>query len=144
MTENARPPYPPFDLASAAQTVRLAEDGWNTRDPERVALAYTVDSRWPSITADLDAHNILLATIIDRMIHVGVQDPRNALQIVNAFAHARWLARKREAEGLGTNRAGGLHEGAVTKDAALATIGVLLALLLIRLLGRPSSEKAPI
>ncbi|ESR01273.1 MULTISPECIES: DUF1348 family protein [Pseudomonadaceae] len=46
MTENARPPYPPFDLASATQKVRLAEDGWNTRDPDRVALAYTVDSRW--------------------------------------------------------------------------------------------------
>ncbi|WP_253948057.1 KAP family P-loop NTPase fold protein [Pseudomonas aeruginosa] len=68
----------------------------------------------PSITADLEAHNIPLATIIDRMIHVGVQDPRNALQIVNAFAQAWWLARKRESEGLGTNRAGGLHEGAVT------------------------------
>ncbi|EML5473566.1 nuclear transport factor 2 family protein [Pseudomonas aeruginosa] len=46
MTENARPPYPPFDLSSATQKVRLAEDGWNTRDPDRVALAYTVDSRW--------------------------------------------------------------------------------------------------
>jgi nuclear transport factor 2 (NTF2) superfamily protein len=46
MTENARPPYPPFDLASATQKVRLAEDGWNTRDPDRVAQAYTVDSRW--------------------------------------------------------------------------------------------------
>lgn len=46
MTENARPPYPPFDLASAAQTVRLAEDGWNTGDPERVVLVYTADSRW--------------------------------------------------------------------------------------------------
>lgn len=46
MTENARPPYPPFDLVSATQKVRLAEDGWNTRDPDRVALAYTVDSRW--------------------------------------------------------------------------------------------------
>jgi nuclear transport factor 2 (NTF2) superfamily protein len=41
-----RPPLPPFDLASAAQKVRLAEDAWNSRDPERVALAYTPDSRW--------------------------------------------------------------------------------------------------
>lgn len=46
MTENARPPYPPFDLASATQKVRMAEDGWNTRDPERVSMAYTADSRW--------------------------------------------------------------------------------------------------
>jgi len=42
----ARPPLPPFTLASAAQKVRLAEDAWNSRDPERVSLAYTVDSHW--------------------------------------------------------------------------------------------------
>jgi len=41
-----RPPLPPFTQESAAQKVRLAEDGWNSRDPEKVALAYTQDSRW--------------------------------------------------------------------------------------------------
>jgi nuclear transport factor 2 (NTF2) superfamily protein len=41
-----RPPVPPFTRESAVQKVRMAEDAWNTRDPERVALAYTVDSRW--------------------------------------------------------------------------------------------------
>jgi uncharacterized protein len=41
-----RPPLPPFDQASAVLKVRLAEDGWNGRDPARVALAYTADSRW--------------------------------------------------------------------------------------------------
>ena len=41
-----RPPFPPFTPETAAQKVRLAEDGWNTRDPARVALAYTADSRW--------------------------------------------------------------------------------------------------
>jgi nuclear transport factor 2 (NTF2) superfamily protein len=41
-----RPPLPPFTAESAAQKVRLAEDAWNSRDPERVALAYTVDSLW--------------------------------------------------------------------------------------------------
>lgn len=41
-----RPPLPPFDEASALAKVRLAEDGWNSRDPERVALAYTSDSVW--------------------------------------------------------------------------------------------------
>jgi hypothetical protein len=41
-----RPPLPPFTLESAAQKVRMAEDAWNTRDPARVALAYTTDSRW--------------------------------------------------------------------------------------------------
>lgn len=42
----ARPPVPPFTLESARQKVRAAEDGWNSRDPAKVALAYTVDSRW--------------------------------------------------------------------------------------------------
>ena len=41
-----KPPLPPFDLTTAAQKVRLAEDAWNTRDPEKVALAYTEDSIW--------------------------------------------------------------------------------------------------
>jgi nuclear transport factor 2 (NTF2) superfamily protein len=41
-----RPPLPPFTQESAAQKVRLAEDGWNSRDPEKVAQAYTLDSRW--------------------------------------------------------------------------------------------------
>ncbi len=41
-----RPPLPPFDEASARQKVQAAEDAWNTRDPERVAGAYTPDSRW--------------------------------------------------------------------------------------------------
>ena len=41
-----RPPLPPFTLETATQKVRAAEDGWNTRDPERVALAYSVQSRW--------------------------------------------------------------------------------------------------
>lgn len=41
-----RPPLPPFDEASAIEKVRLAEDGWNSRDPERIALAYSESSRW--------------------------------------------------------------------------------------------------
>jgi nuclear transport factor 2 (NTF2) superfamily protein len=48
MTANptGRPPLPPFNLETAAQKVRMAEDAWNMRDPERVSLAYTVDSVW--------------------------------------------------------------------------------------------------
>ncbi len=45
MTET-RPPLPPFTQETAAHKARLAEDAWNTRDPDRVALAYTPDSRW--------------------------------------------------------------------------------------------------
>ena len=41
-----RPPLPPFTKETAIQKVRLAEDGWNTRDPEKVSLAYTIDSKW--------------------------------------------------------------------------------------------------
>ncbi|MDE1923657.1 MAG: nuclear transport factor 2 family protein [Gammaproteobacteria bacterium] len=44
--ETSRPPLPPFDADTAARKVRAAEDAWNSRDPERVSRAYTVDSRW--------------------------------------------------------------------------------------------------
>lgn len=45
-----RPPVPPFTFESARQKVRAAEDGWNSRDPAKVALAYTADSRWRNRT----------------------------------------------------------------------------------------------
>ena len=44
--DTQRPPLPPFTHETAVQKVRLAEDGWNSRSPEKVALAYTVDSYW--------------------------------------------------------------------------------------------------
>lgn len=46
MADEARPPLPPFTDETARQKVRLAEDAWNSRDPARVALAYTADSQW--------------------------------------------------------------------------------------------------
>jgi uncharacterized protein len=45
-TMDTRPPLPPFTRETAIQKVRAAEDGWNSRDPAKVSLAYTVDSRW--------------------------------------------------------------------------------------------------
>ena len=45
MTES-RPPFPPFDLTAALKKVQAAEDAWNTRDPQKVSLAYTPDSVW--------------------------------------------------------------------------------------------------
>lgn len=45
-TEQPRPPFPPFTTETATQKVRMAEDAWNSRDPQRVALAYTPDSVW--------------------------------------------------------------------------------------------------
>lgn len=47
---SSRPPFPPFNLETAMQKARMAEDAWNTRDPARVALAYTVDSQWRNRT----------------------------------------------------------------------------------------------
>lgn len=46
MPAEARPPYPPFTRETALQKVKAAEAAWNTRDPDKVALAYTEDSHW--------------------------------------------------------------------------------------------------
>src|SRR3954468_11625097 len=45
-TQESRPPFPPFNRETAAQKVRTAEDGWNSRDPGKVAMAYSIDSKW--------------------------------------------------------------------------------------------------
>ena len=42
----SKPPFPPFTRETAIQKVRMAEDGWNSRDPQRVSLVYTMDSQW--------------------------------------------------------------------------------------------------
>jgi nuclear transport factor 2 (NTF2) superfamily protein len=46
MEDEQRPPLPPFTLESSKEKVRKAEDAWNSRDPHKVALAYSIDSRW--------------------------------------------------------------------------------------------------
>ena len=46
VSSETRPPFPPLTRETAMQKVRMAEDGWNNRDPEKVALAYTTDSQW--------------------------------------------------------------------------------------------------
>ncbi len=46
MTSTDRPPLPPFNAETAARKARMAEDAWNSRDRSRVALAYTLESRW--------------------------------------------------------------------------------------------------
>ncbi|GAB3389265.1 nuclear transport factor 2 family protein [Amycolatopsis echigonensis] len=60
MTES-RPPFQPFDLASALKKVQAAEDAWNTRDPEKVSLAYTPDSVW----RNRDTHVVGRAAIVE-------------------------------------------------------------------------------
>jgi uncharacterized protein len=46
----SKPPFPPFTQETATLKVRMAEDGWNSRDPERVSLVYTPDSEWRNRT----------------------------------------------------------------------------------------------
>lgn len=48
--ENKRYPLPPFNMETALQKVQAAEDAWNTRDPEKVCLAYTLDTEWRNRT----------------------------------------------------------------------------------------------
>jgi uncharacterized protein len=60
--ESERPPLPPFVIAeAAAQKVRQAEDGWNTRDPARVSLAYTTDSYWRNRGEFLQGRDAIVA-----------------------------------------------------------------------------------
>jgi nuclear transport factor 2 (NTF2) superfamily protein len=62
----SRPPVPPFTLASALQKVRAAEDGWNSRDAERVALAYTADSRWRNRSAFITGRAEIVAFLAEK------------------------------------------------------------------------------
>ena len=56
-----RPPVPPFTLESATAKVRAAEDAWNSRDPQRVSLAYTIDSRWRNRVEFFTGRNAIVA-----------------------------------------------------------------------------------
>ena len=58
--EAERPPLPPFTVESATQKVRLAEDGWNSRDPAKVSLAYTPDSQWRNRTEFLQGRDAIV------------------------------------------------------------------------------------
>lgn len=58
---HARPPFPPFTRETAVQKVRLAEDAWNSRDAEKVALAYTPDSRWRNRSEFLNGRADIIA-----------------------------------------------------------------------------------
>lgn len=62
--ELPRPPLPPFDAEAAAAKVRMAEDAWNSRDPQRVALAYTPDSRWRNRTEFLVGRESIVQFLI--------------------------------------------------------------------------------
>ena len=61
ISDDARPPLPPFTRDSAMQKVRLAEDAWNTRNPAKVALAYVIDSRWRNRSEFINGRNEIIA-----------------------------------------------------------------------------------
>ena len=65
MTES-RPPFPPFDAQTAAQKVQAAEDAWNTCDPHRVSLAYTVDSVWRNRDRFISGRDEIVAFLTDK------------------------------------------------------------------------------
>jgi len=60
-TDPVRPPVPPFMRDTATQKVRAAEDAWNSRDPLRVSLAYTVDSKWRNRAEHLESREQIVA-----------------------------------------------------------------------------------
>ncbi len=64
MPDEARPPLPPFTPETAAQKARAAEDAWNSRDPAKVSLAYTPDSRWRNRTEFLQGRDAIQAFLI--------------------------------------------------------------------------------
>jgi nuclear transport factor 2 (NTF2) superfamily protein len=61
-----RPPVPPFSREDAIKKVRGAEDGWNTRDPERVAQAYSVDTRWRNRSTFVDGRDQVVAFLTQK------------------------------------------------------------------------------
>ena len=69
MTSPSRPPLPPFTEASARQKVLAAEGAWNTRDPERVAGAYTIDSVWRNRSEFIQGKDEIVAFLLS-LIHI--------------------------------------------------------------------------
>ena len=64
-----RPPFPPFTAETAAQKARMAEDAWNTREPDRVALAYSVDSIWRNRSEFLQGRDAIEAFLKRKWLH---------------------------------------------------------------------------
>jgi uncharacterized protein len=64
--EIARPPLPPFTRETAIAKVRAAEDAWNSRDPARVALAYTMDSEWRNRETFLTGRTAIIALLTEK------------------------------------------------------------------------------
>ncbi|MBS3651039.1 hypothetical protein KEU06_20725 [Pseudaminobacter sp. 19-2017] len=84
--------------------------------------------RQSSLAAEIEKGGVRLQDLVERLIHVGVQSPRNAIQILNAFTQSWWMAVQRERSGIGSTAPGALYDGAVTSHPlALAALCVLRA-----------------
>lgn len=66
--ESPRPPLPPFTRATAIEKIRKAEDAWNSRDPHRIALAYSSDSRWRNRSTFLQGRPAIIAFLADKWV----------------------------------------------------------------------------
>ena len=64
--ENQRPPLPPFTLETAKQKIQMAEDAWNSQDPERVSKAYTLDSEWRNRHIFVNGRDEIVAFLTDK------------------------------------------------------------------------------
>jgi nuclear transport factor 2 (NTF2) superfamily protein len=69
MNQESRPPFPPFTHEDAVEKVRKAEDAWNGRDPQRVALAYSTDSRWRNRNEFISGRDQIVAFLTRKWQH---------------------------------------------------------------------------
>ena len=133
----ARPPLPPFTPETAAQKVRAAEDAWNTRDPARVVLAYTEDSRWRNRSELFRGREAITAFLTRkwrdereyRLIKElwATTGNRIAVRFVYEYhdEHGRWFRAhgneqwEFDDEGLMRRREASINDVAITEDARL-------------------------
>ncbi|WP_442908901.1 hypothetical protein [Halopseudomonas sp.] len=101
---------------------RLEIPPFPKRDMRSFALGL-INSELTALQTDLNHRNVDVQELVDRIIHPGVQSPRNAIQIVNLFAQSWWLGAMREHGGIGSNSPGGLGERVIT-DHPL-TVGII-------------------
>lgn len=85
-----------------------------------------IETEYVQISEDMKKHNLQLTTLVHHLIPNSVKSPRNAIQLINAFAQIWWLAKEREHTGAGSSQVGGLRMGSVTNHPrAVAALSVL-------------------
>jgi len=90
MSQSQRPPLPPYTIETAAQKARMAEDAWNSLDPERVSLAYTPDSRWRNRSELFQGREAIVAFLTGKWAH---EIEYRLIKEVWAFYHDRIAVR---------------------------------------------------